>query len=82
MTGWWCPLCGAQFNPSDAIKINVPERITAKDTDGAIMYIGDKGFDDPPVYVTELSQAAIIEILERLYNWETGLYNNYSEDNE
>lgn len=45
------------------------------------MYIGDKGFYNPS-YVPQLSQAAILEIMERLCCWEEGLYTQYDENGD
>lgn len=79
MEGWWCPLCGEEFSQADALTTDVPARITQRDSEGAVMYIGDKGFYNPS-YVPQLSQAAILEIMERLCCWEEGRYTQYNEE--
>jgi len=81
MNGWWCPLCGADFSIDDAVDTKTPKRIMARDADGVAMYIGDKGFY-PQSYMPQLSQAAVLEIMERLCQWEEGRYTQLTEETE
>ena len=78
MTGWWCPLCGAAFNEGDAVTTEIPDRIMARDSEGVAIYVGDKGFYSKS-YMPQLSQAAILEMMERLCCWEEGRYTEYKE---
>jgi hypothetical protein len=81
MNGWWCPLCGADFSIDDAVDTEIPKRIMARDAEGVAMYIGDKGFY-PQSYMPQLSQAAVLEIMERLCCWEEGRYTQLTEETE
>jgi len=81
MTGWWCPLCGEEFSQADAVTVEIPNRIMARDAEGVAMYIGDKGFY-PQSYMPQLSQAAVLEIMERLCCWEEGRYTQLTEETE
>ena len=81
MNGWWCPLCGASFTIDDAVDTELPKRIMTRDTEGVAMYVGDKGFY-PQSYMPQLSQAAILEIMERLCCWEEGRYTQLTEETE
>jgi hypothetical protein len=81
MNGWWCPLCGADFSIDDAVDTETPKRIMARDAEGVAMYIGDKGFY-PQSYMPQLSQAAVLEIMERLCCWEEGRYTQLTEETE
>lgn len=81
MNGWWCPLCGADFSIDDAVNTETPKRIMARDTEGVAIYVGDKGFY-PQSYMPQLSQAAVLEIMERLCRWEEGRYTQLTEETE
>lgn len=80
MTGWWCPLCGEEFS-DNVDKGTNPPRLTTRDTEGAVMYIGEHGFQ-PKSYLMELSTAAIMEMMERLCRWEEGYYTNQKDEDE
>jgi hypothetical protein len=81
MNGWWCPLCGADFSIDDAVEIETPKRIMARDAEGVAIYVGDKSFY-PQSYMPQLSQAAVLEIMERLCCWEEGRYTQLTEETE
>lgn len=81
MNGWWCPLCGADFSIDDAVDTETPKRIMARDAEGVAIYVGDKGFY-PQSYMPQLSQAAVLEIMERLCCWEEGRYTQLTEETE
>ena len=79
VTGWWCPLCGASFSDEITDKGTTPPRITKRDEEGAVQYIGEYGFTSP-CYVGELSLTAMLDIIERLCRWEEGYYTRNEED--
>lgn len=70
LKGYWCPYCGADVEQGEPNKIiDLKNRLTARDENGIPYYCGEHTLHSL-TYAQDMNVTAIIEVLEKLCQYE------------